>query len=154
MPWTTKIKSERKFQGVVDEHLNLGMWSNDMKKFLPSFIFSCLTVFSMAAYCNVYLEISLKEKVEKSSLVVIGKVVSTTYYDDKCMADHRCADVTISEVLKGHGKKEIRVVFDGPLSEANPLCCEVGASYLFFVTRVGENYYATVNGPYGIYKLP
>lgn len=150
----TKIKSERKFREVVGEILNFGMWSNNMKLFSLFFTFVFFMFISALAYCNVFLEISLKEKVEQSNFVFIGKAVSIYDYGDRCMAGYRCADVVISEVLKGHGEKKVRVLFDGPLSEANPLCCEMGANYLFFVTSVGNNYYVTVNGPYGIYKLP
>jgi len=113
-----------------------------------------LTLFSSLAYCNIFTEISLQQKVQRSTIVVIGKVKSVSVSDGHCIANNRCAEVRVSQVLKGKVSGKVFVLFAGEDSEANPLCCEVGASYLFFITRVSGNYYATVNGPYGIYKVP
>lgn len=113
-----------------------------------------LALFSTFAYCNIFTEISLQQKVKQSTIVVIGKVKSVSVSDEHCIANNRCADVRVTQVLKGKASGKVLVLFAGEDSEANPLCCEVGASYLFFITRVSGNYYATVNGPYGIYKVP
>ena len=59
----------------------------------------------------------------------------------------------VTQVLKGEVRGKVIVLFGGEDAEANPLCCEVGSIYLFMVVHVNGDYYATVNGPFGIYKV-
>jgi hypothetical protein len=96
-------------------------------------------------------EFSLEEKVKRSDMVFIGRVVSIT--DSFCFMEHRCADVEISTVLKGKSKL-VRVLWGGPISEFDPACCEVDKSYLFFLKRRKDNFFETVNAYHGVYELP
>lgn len=110
-----------------------------------------LLSFSLTANCNVYKEISLEKKAQQSDTVLIGKVESIS--NRNCMELNSCADIRVIKILKGKNIDKVRVLFDGEVSEMNPLCCKVGKNYLFIIKRTGD-YYMTVNGPYGIYELP
>lgn len=44
-------------------------------------------------------------------------------------------------------------LFNGDIAEENPPCCRKGGTYLFFLKNVGENYYRSTNGPYGVYPI-
>lgn len=113
--------------------------------------FFLLFIFSTGAICNTYNQIDLDQKVRQSDLVLIGKVIST--YQKGCMQLNSCAKIEVINVLKGNDSGEVVVLFDGEIAERDPLCCEVGKNYLFFIKRIGS-YYRSVNGPFGIYELP
>jgi len=118
---------------------------------IPHMLLASALFFSFEASCNIFKEISLEKKVQLSDLVIIGTVESVS--NNNCMELNSCADINVVEILKGNTNGKIRVLFGGEVSERDPLCCKVGANYLFFIKRVGD-YYQTVNGPYGIYVLP
>ena len=125
-----------------------------MKNFAKRFsrlLWIPLLLCSLAASGNTYKEISLDQKIRQADLVLIGEVASVS--GRNCMRSNRCADVRPVEILKGKNIGSIRVLFNGEIAEQNPLCCETGKHYLFIIKRIGD-YYMSVNGPYGIYKLP
>jgi hypothetical protein len=97
-------------------------------------------------------EFSLEDKAKNSNIVIVGHVVSVTKLN--CPFENTCAEVAIDSVLKGNEKETIRVVFDGVITELNPLCCEVGSHYVFFLKKLSGNVFESTNGPYGIYKVP
>jgi len=103
------------------------------------------------AMCNSYKEVSLDRKVEISELVVIAKVVSVSSV--ACGEKVSCAVVHVSDVLKGRAPPEIVVIFEGPIAELNPPCCEIGSTYLFFLRGDGRGHFESVNGPYGVYEI-
>lgn len=104
-----------------------------------------------AAKSNHYPELTLSEKVQASDIVVIARVV--TVNAGGCPDMYRCARLTISTTLKGSPPATTDVLFDGPLAEADPRCCEVGQSYLFFLKNVKGPYFQSSNGPFGIYPI-
>ncbi len=104
----------------------------------------------MVASANQYREVSLGTKVANSDLVIIGQVVSTSASD--CLSLFSCATVKINTILKGSETSPAKVLFRGPIAEENPLCCKVGATYVFFLKHARKSYYVSVNGPYGIYQ--
>lgn len=53
--------------------------------------------------------------------------------------------------LKGGGSEPRTFLFHGDIAEDNPQCCIVGNVYLIFMKDVGEGYYRSANGPYGVY---
>jgi len=101
---------------------------------------------------NQVKELTLEGKAKRSNIVIIGHIVSVSKLD--CPDGYICADVAIDSVLKGKEKEKVRILFDGPIVEFNPLCCEEGSYYLFFLTKLKSNIYESANGPYGVYKLP
>lgn len=103
-----------------------------------------------AAYANAIEKMSLEVKAHASDIVILARVESTVA---SCARKSSCANVHILHWLKGEGKdKDIVVLFNGDLAEDNPLCCEVGKSYLLFLRSVGDGYYSSVNGMYGAYS--
>jgi len=111
-----------------------------------------LAALSNSAQGNVLKELSLDQKVESSELVIIGTVVGVK--EQGCLEMYRCAYLKVVSVLKGSPDAEIPVLFDGPIAEEESACCEAGRSYLFFLTKVRGAYYASSNGPYGVYRTP
>lgn len=105
---------------------------------------------STMAWANQYKEATLGQKVAHSDVVLIGQVVSTSQSD--CLASYSCATIKIVKRLKGGEVSKVAVLFDGPVAEENPLCCKVGATYLFFLKHAKTAYYESANGPYGIYQ--
>lgn len=104
----------------------------------------------MPASANQYREISLGAKVANSDMVIIGQVVSTSISD--CLSLFSCATVKINTQLKGNEVSTVKVLFHGPIAEEDPICCKVGATYVFFLKHARGGYYVSVNGPYGIYQ--
>lgn len=111
-----------------------------------------LMMLSHDAMCYSVKEMDLESKVAKSDLVAIAKVDSVS--GEKCGQETSCATITPIKVLKGQINGEVVVLFGGALSELNPLCCETGSIYLFFIKQDKDGYFETVNGPYGIHKIP
>lgn len=105
---------------------------------------------SIPASANDYPEITLGKKVANSDVVVIGQVTSTSQTD--CLKMYNCATIKIADQLKGVKPSKILVLFNGPIAEENPICCKVGATYLFFLKHIKGPYFDTVNGPFGIYQ--
>ena len=87
-----------------------------------------------------------------SSDILVGKVLHTS--DGVCEFDSKCATVRVLSSAKGSQSSEIRVLFAGPISELNPVCCEEGATYLFYLTKIeGSDLYESSDGVYGVYRL-
>ncbi|MBV6288534.1 hypothetical protein [Pseudomonas aegrilactucae] len=96
-------------------------------------------------------EITLDEKVARSELVIIGDVISTLRHTGDFGYD--VAVITPFTVLKGTVSSDIRVAFNGTLSESRPRCCEKGGRYLFFIAKNPSGDYFSINGPYGIFRI-
>ena len=101
-------------------------------------------------HANHVREMSLEEKARYSDVVMIASVETTT---KNCARKSSCATVRVLTQLKGTGSRGLIVLYDGEIAEDNPLCCKVGETYLFFLKSVGENFYRSVNGPYGVYVI-
>jgi hypothetical protein len=96
-------------------------------------------------------EMTLEEKSKSSDLVVIAKVLSVSL--PNCNRESRCAKILITSTLKGASKGNVFVLFEGPISEFNPRCCEAGNTYLFFLEQLDDSYFRSMNGPFGIYPI-
>jgi hypothetical protein len=112
-----------------------------------------LAIFFFAGTISAYAvkELSLEEKVKRSDIVFIGRVVSVS--ESMCFKEHRCAEVDVSTMLKGK-KQALRVLWGGPITEFDPACCDVGTDYLFFLKRRKGVFFETVNAYHGVYELP
>jgi hypothetical protein len=104
----------------------------------------------MTTSANQYREVPLRTKVANSDVVIIGQVVSTSKSD--CLSLFSCATVKINTLLKGSEVSPVKVLFHGPIAEEDPICCKVGATYVFFLKHARGAYFVSVNGPYGIYQ--
>jgi len=103
------------------------------------------------AESNQTREMTLSRKVDTSDIVLIARVVAVD--DGKCLDMYRCAKLSVSTVLKGDVPREFAVLFDGPIAEADPPCCDVGQTYLFFLKKAKGPYFQSVNGPFGVYRV-
>ncbi|NER66659.1 hypothetical protein G3436_25885, partial [Pseudomonas sp. MAFF212427] len=56
------------------------------------------------------------------------------------------AVITPVNILKGIVSSDIRVAFNGPVSESRPRCCEKGGRYLFFIAKNPSGDYYSING--------
>lgn len=115
------------------------------------FLAVALLLSSGAGICNQYKELTLSQKVDASDTVLIARVASV--YKNGCLKMNSCARLKILTVLKGKSSENMAVLFDGPIAESDPLCCEVGHDYLFFLKRVNGIYYQSSNGPFGVYLV-
>ena len=108
--------------------------------------------FAPPAAANFLTELSFEQKFEQSDLVVIG---TATVVDRG--GQHRVGStVTLSvwRTLKGEHHDTIVVSTYSRIAEADPRCCEAGATYMMFLRRAprdGELY--SVNGPYGMVRI-
>ncbi|HJU41067.1 MAG TPA: hypothetical protein VJ724_15970 [Tahibacter sp.] len=110
-----------------------------------------LLLVSSASQGYSYEEMSLEDKAKASELVLIGQV--STIFEKGCKSRYTCASLKVVNVVKGVPKGGIFVLFDGPIAEWNPECCEVGVSYLFFLKHLDGNFFSSTDGPYGVYKV-
>jgi hypothetical protein len=109
-------------------------------------------LFVESGFAYAVKELTLESKVKKSDIVFIGRVVSVS--EQLCFKEFRCAEVEMLEVLKGNKKWVVRVLWDSPIAEFNPACCDVGSHYLFFLKRRKGVFFETVNAYHGVYELP
>jgi hypothetical protein len=98
-------------------------------------------------------EMTLDEKVSHSSIVVVGHVLSTQRGGDAPETQTEYATIRVETVLKGRPPLTFQFLTRGFVAESNPLCCQVGSKYLFFLERRNDGRYASVNGRYGVYLI-
>lgn len=114
---------------------------------------------------------SLDEKISRSDVILIGRVVSIEKPDANVVGVYGYAVVEIQDVIKGDDvPKRIKFITNGVYSELNPLCCSVGGKYilfaqrgfdvfddagdeLVFVRKGVDEYHSAVNGPYSAYEV-
>ena len=123
-----------------------------MRRFIrTTLVYSGLLATASFAWANAVREMPLEEKSRRSDLVVIGTV--TSIEKERCTDVGRCAHLQISSLLKGARRDEVVVLFDGSIAEEDPLCCQVGMTYLLFLAHVkGKgSFFESVNGPFGVY---
>lgn len=93
----------------------------------------------------------MSQKVDASDTVLIAHVVSV--HKQGCLKMYSCARLKILSVLKGTPPVDIAVLFDGPIAEADPLCCKVGHDYLLFLKKLNGVFYVSADGPFGAYRV-
>ena len=106
-----------------------------------------------AALANAIREISLKEKVDRSSLVIIGKATGAAWNSTPELAGVEYEEISVVNVLKGSPTNTILVLIRGMIAEEDPGCCTEGANYLFFLRADGKGRYSSVNGHFGIVRV-
>jgi hypothetical protein len=119
-----------------------------------TFVLVIISVLMLAKVCfaNAVQELNLENKVKRSDIVFIGRVVAVSA--TVCFKEHYCADVEIQTLLKGKKTQTLRVLWGGPITEFDSACCEVDKSYLFFLRRREGVFFETVNAYHGVYELP
>jgi hypothetical protein len=102
------------------------------------------------AAANAIPKYSLEKQARLSDLVVIGHVASL----ETVPPGFEYARVRVDTILKGSTPAELEVETRGMVAEEDPPCREVGRSYLFFLQRLKNGRFVSVNGPFGVYPLP
>ena len=105
-----------------------------------------LTLLGMAsgpAWANFLVELSFERKMAESDIVIVGTVTS---------AAPGSATVRVLSALKGTPGPEVRVSTTSRIAEADPNCCNDGATYVMFLHRYRELYHS-VNGAYGMVRI-
>jgi len=136
---------------------------NKVQHLNPLFIF-VVGVFAFARYSESFAysttEWSLETKVQKSDVIVVGRVLNTEVHlvdlsagNIKLKAEEHAATVAVTSILKGKPTKQIKIDYAGPMPEDHPDCCMVGNSYVFFLKRIRGDLYESINQRYGIYRI-
>jgi hypothetical protein len=63
------------------------------------------------------------------------------------------AMVRIDTLLKGNAESSVALIYGTGMYENDPLCCEKGATYLFFLQRNRRGLFTSINGPRGVYRI-
>ena len=93
---------------------------------------------------------SLEDHVAQSDLVVVGQVQALQSLPN----GERYAQVAVRTLLKGVAPSDIDVWTSTRIAEADPRCCTVGASYVFFLTHGSDEKYTVVAGYHGAQLIP
>lgn len=112
-----------------------------------------MAAFGESSLANQAMERPLQEKVAESDIVFLGTVQQSDYVMPEGKGRGRAALVRVDTPLKGNPKGDVVVAIDTGISEMEPLCCEAGGVYLFFLSKAPDGTYVSVNGPFGIYKV-
>jgi hypothetical protein len=116
---------------------------------------TCAVLVAATAVANEIPGRDLASRLNISDAVVIGNVVSTHPITIGA-SEQRYAVVRVITQLHGTKRTDgtITVLYDGPISEHNPICCVSGSDYLLFLKRVpGPGFFESAAGPYGAYPI-
>ena len=104
------------------------------------------------ADANFVTEPTFREKMEGSSLVVIGTV---TAVDRGRGRDHwgSTATLALQQRLKGESPDTITVETWSRIAELDPRCCEVDATYLMFLIASPNGQLFSFRGLYGMVRI-
>ena len=105
-----------------------------------------------AALANAIREMSLKEKVDRSSVVIIGKATGAAWNSASGLLGDEYEEVSVVNVLKGSPPNTVLVLRKGMIAEEDPDCYTEGMNYLFFLRSDGKDRYSSVNGHFGIVR--
>jgi hypothetical protein len=101
---------------------------------------------------NIITELSFKEKWNISDVVILATVTRTDGNPRTNLSS--TATARTMRVLKGMPGAEVVLRTWGGVPERNPRCCELGGTYVMFLTRHTDGKtYASVNGRFGLIKI-
>ncbi|KAF1723118.1 hypothetical protein [Pseudoxanthomonas wuyuanensis] len=89
----------------------------------------------------------IKEQVDASDAIFVGKVITMTEPSKKTPGVNRYVVVEVHDVLKGTAPKEVNFVVSGYSAELNPACCEKDGTYIFF-SRIGYDVFEEYGGSF------
>jgi hypothetical protein len=93
----------------------------------------------------------IEMKVRDSDVVVVGLVVIGPEKSPFFGSTHE--RVRVLTTLKGQPGSEIWFESSNLTPELSPDCCDVGGEYVFFLSRIRDDEYMSVDGRYGVYKV-
>jgi hypothetical protein len=98
-------------------------------------------------------EMPLEQKVHEATIVGIGTVIAVNVSDSRRIGMEHIATIRIDTLLKGSPVSNIALVYGTNVYELDPLCCEIGVTYLFFLQRDERGLFTSINGPRGVYRI-
>jgi hypothetical protein len=110
----------------------------------------CASGLAVPSKANLVVEPSYEQILDRSDLVVIGTVASS---DGDGNEFGSTATISVRLTLKGEGSNTLVVSTYSRISELNPRCCEVGATYLMFLRRLPSGELVSVLGAYGMRRI-
>ena len=108
---------------------------------------------SAAVQANQLREEPLQERIDGADLIVVGTTPPVEEVDKGSAARSKYARIQVQQVIKGTAEPVIEVLVEDPFIEAQPDCCEAGATYLMFLERDRSGRFVSVNGRFGIYQI-
>lgn len=101
---------------------------------------------------NLVTEPTFTQLMTDAQLVFIGTVASSDY--DRRRRSGSTATLSVIHVLKGEATGPVTVSTYSNISELNPRCCEVGATYLMFLRpSVRDGQLVSVWGQFGMIRV-
>lgn len=97
--------------------------------------------------------VPLEKKVQESDLVAIGTVIAVDVHDARYVGVGRLATIRIETLLKGPAVSNVDLIYGTSIYETDPLCCELGVTYLVFLSLGERGLYSSVYGPNGVYRV-
>jgi len=116
--------------------------------------FACVLLLApSAANSNLVVDLPLEEKVHSADLVVIA--TASVVAPAKGIDHPAFRDVIFrpTRFLKGAKTRVLNVRMGSSVSEFDPDCCVVGASYLLFLKEETGGLYKVVNPPHGVVPI-
>jgi hypothetical protein len=105
-----------------------------------------------SVFANILVEMSFEEKMKASDVVLVGTVTGATPGRDE--EYDATATVTTLVTLKGTPQAQHVVLTQSRISEDNPQCCQVGATYVMFLGRSADGSgLRSVNGRHGMIRI-
>ena len=95
-------------------------------------------------------EMTFEERLSQSQLVIVG----TAGTEEAVSTVETYTHVNVQFVLKGQPPADVLVLTKDPVRDGDPDCCVAGETYLFLLIRMPNGRYASVNGRFGVYRLP
>jgi len=103
------------------------------------------------AAANLVVDMTFAEKMAQSELVVIATATANHRRSRETWSS--TATLTVLRTLKGEAGPEIEVLTSSRIAEMDPHCCEVGATYLMFLSRLPDGRLASVHGAFGMVQI-
>jgi hypothetical protein len=111
-----------------------------------------LAIAPRVACANELIPYSFDERMDKSDVVVIGKALSLSRSGASACCD-AFSKIKVLRVLKGHASHVLKVFTQDEVIDFDSLCCEIGKTYLFFLSTKPSRTYSVVDGHFGAIPL-
>ncbi len=105
---------------------------------------------SVPAFANLVSETTFQQKTSQAEVVILAIVKAV---HGRPGSNGSTATLAVSRILKGQSPKIIQVLTYSDIAELNPQCCEVGASYMMFLSRLPDGRFVSIRGNYGIIRI-
>ena len=120
-------------------------------RFHQGILAGCLLALATPTTANLVVELTLEEKMNQSTLVAIGTVVSVEGGGRNRVGSN--ATFQILQRLKGESEDTLTVSTYSRIAELGYRCCEAGATYLMFLSTTPDGRFVSIQGAYGMIRI-